>query len=62
MWCCNEALYNEEAIPFYLRDTEKLIKQGRTRMYGTAVTREWMDILGVKTHYVAKDGIISVEF
>lgn len=61
LWCCNEALYNEEAIPFYLRDTEKLLKQGRCGMYGTLITRKWMDILGVKTHYVAKDGIIKIE-
>ena len=61
LWCCNEALYNEEAIPFYLKDTEKLLKQGRHNMFGTAVTRKWMDILGVKTHYVAKDGIIKIE-
>ena len=56
MWCCADWLYNEPVIPPYLADGEKLIKNGRVRMYGTALTRKWMDILGVKTHYVTKDG------
>ena len=56
LWCCRDYLYNEPEVPAYLEDRERLFKNGRIRMYGTAVTRKWMDILGVKTHYVTKDG------
>ena len=56
MWCCAEWLYNEDEIPDYLSDRERLRKTQRERMYGTKLTRRWMDILGVKTHYVTKDG------
>ena len=56
MWCCADWLYNEPEIPTYLADREKLRRMGRIRMYGTAVTRRWMEQLGVKTHYVTKDG------
>ena len=56
LWCCPEWLYNEPEIPPYLADRAKARARGRTRMYGTAVTRRWMDALGVKTHYVTKDG------
>ena len=56
LWCCADWLYNEPAIPKYLENRARLRGMQRERMYGTAVTREWMDILGVKTHYVTKDG------
>lgn len=56
MWCCADWLYNEPVVPEYLSNSESLIKNGRVRMYGTALTRKWMDLLGVKTHYVTKDG------
>ena len=56
MWCCADWLYNEPEIPSYLADRKKLLNRRQTGMYGTAVTRKWMDILGVKTHYVTKDG------
>ena len=56
MWCCADWLYNEPEVPSYLADGESLRRRGRIRMYGTAVTRKWMDILGVRTHYVTKDG------
>lgn len=56
MWCSPAWLYAEPEIPDYLADTQKLCLMGRTRMYGTAVTRKWMEILGVKKHYVTKDG------
>jgi hypothetical protein len=56
MWCSPDWLYAEPEIPNYLADTEKLCAMGRARMYGTAVTRKWMEILGVKKHYVTKDG------
>ena len=56
MWCCADWLYNEPEIPKYLTDRKKLRRMQRERMYGTTVPRKWMDILGVKTHYVTKDG------
>ncbi|MBO5215128.1 MAG: MBL fold metallo-hydrolase [Clostridia bacterium] len=56
MWCCADWLYNEPEIPYYLADRKKLRSMQRERMYGTTVTRKWMEILGVKTHYVTKDG------
>lgn len=61
MWCCQDWLYNEEPIPSYLTDRKKLRQRGRGRMYGTTVTRRWMDILGVKKHYVTKDGTNEIE-
>ncbi|MBQ3225681.1 MAG: MBL fold metallo-hydrolase [Clostridia bacterium] len=56
LWCCADWLYNEPEVPPYLADREKLEKKGWGRMYGTALTRKWMDSLGIKTHYVIKDG------
>ncbi len=56
MWCCRDWLYEEAEVPEYLSNVERLRKMGRIRMYGTRITRDWMDILGVKTHYVTKDG------
>lgn len=56
LWCCADWLYNEPEIPWYLSDREKLKKMHRQRMYGTAVTRKWMDALGVTEHYITKDG------
>ena len=61
MWCCADWLYNEPEIPKYLLNREKLRSMQRERMYGTTVTRQWMDILGVKTHYVTKDGTQEIE-
>ena len=60
LWCCPDWLYEEEEIPVYLADTQKQYKRCRHRLYGTAVTRKWMDILGVKTHYVTKDGTNTI--
>lgn len=56
LWCCPEWLYNEPEIPNYLSDREGLRKMQRQRMYGTSLTRKWLDILGAKKHYVTKDG------
>ena len=56
LWCAPIWLYNEPEIPHYLADADRLFKMGRIRMYGTAVTRKWMDILGVKEHYVTGNG------
>lgn len=61
IWCCPDWLYNEPEIPEYLSHTEKHFHDGRMRLYGTAVTRKWMDILGVKKHYVSKDGTNEIE-
>lgn len=61
LWCCPDWLYAEEEVPVYLSDVEKLAKMRRIRMYGTAVTRKWMDQLGVKNHYVTKDGTQEIE-
>ena len=56
LWCAPKWLWEEEEVPHYLSDAEKLRRMGRIRMYGTAVTRKWMDLLGVKTHYVTGYG------
>jgi hypothetical protein len=56
LWCCPDWLYNEPELPTYLVDRERLRRMKRTRMYGVAVTRKWMDTLGVQTHYVSCHG------
>ena len=61
LWCCPDWLYNEPEIPPYLENRLRLRAMGRQRMYGTALTRRWMDILGVKTHYVTADGTNVIE-
>lgn len=55
-WCCPGWLYEEEEIPTYLQDPEDLRLNRRWRMYGTAVTRAWMEKLGAETHYVSCEG------
>lgn len=44
LWCCAEWLYNEE--PFYLPE----------RLWGTRMTRMWLEQMGVKEHYVTGFG------
>jgi hypothetical protein len=61
LWCCPDWLYDEPEIPPYLENRKRLRKMQRERMYGTAVTRKWMEILGVKKHYVTKDGTNVIE-
>lgn len=61
LWCCADWLYDEPEVPPYLADVERLRRMGRIRMYGTAVTRRWMQQLGVKKHYVTKDGTQRIE-
>ncbi len=56
LWCAPDWLYAEGDYPSYLSDREKLFKMRRHRMYGTAVTRRRMELLGAKTHLVTKDG------
>ncbi|MBQ4071478.1 MAG: MBL fold metallo-hydrolase [Clostridia bacterium] len=61
LWCCPEWLYEEPELPDYLSRTEKHFRDGRMRMYGTGMTRRWMELLGVKSHYVTKDGTNVIE-
>lgn len=61
MWCCPQWLWEESEVPEYLSDGKKLFEKGRIRMYGTAVTRKWMELLGCQTHYVTKDGTNCIE-
>jgi len=61
LWCCADWLYNEPEVPVYLQDVEKLRRMKRIRMYGTAVTRKWMDILGGRRHNETKDGTNRIE-
>ena len=61
LWCAPDWLYAEGEVPKYLADVERLRRMGRIRMYGTAVTRKWMDILGVKKHYVTANGTNCLE-
>ncbi len=49
LWCAPGWLYEEK--PDFIRE----------RMYGTKMTRMWMDRMGVKTHYVTKDGTQRIE-
>lgn len=44
MWCAPDWLYEEEEMEF------------EPGLWGTKRTRKWMEKLGVKTHYVTKDG------
>ena len=60
MWCAPMWLYEEGEFPQYLSKTEQHFKDRRMRMYGTAVTRKWMDLLGVKKHYVTGEGTQSI--
>ena len=56
LWCCREANYN--GLKIGTRDYEVFRNNGQMlpRMYPATVTRDWMDILGAKKHYVTKDG------
>lgn len=56
LWCAPDWLYAEPVVPNYLADGERLRRMGRIRMYGTALTRQWMELLGVEKHYVTADG------
>ncbi|MBQ8742529.1 MAG: MBL fold metallo-hydrolase [Clostridia bacterium] len=44
LWCCPDWLYDEEA--YVIGD----------RLCGTAVTRRWLEKIGIKENYVTKDG------
>ena len=60
LWCAPDWLYNEGEMPPYLADPVKRTKWHRTRMFGTGMTRRFMDLLGVKKHYVTKDGTQTI--
>ena len=61
LWCAPDWLYNESELPPYLGDPEKRARLHRTRMFGTALTRRWMELLGVRVHYVTADGTQTIE-
>ncbi len=61
MWCAPDWLYNEPEIPSYLSDRARQKKMQRPRMFGVALTRRWMDSLGVKEHYVTMNGTNEIE-
>ena len=62
LWCAPDWLYNEEELPYYLKDEAYLAPDAsRLRMYGTGMTRKWMDILGAKTHYVTMNGTQEID-
>lgn len=57
LWCAPKWLYDEPVMPDYLKDGNPR----NLRMYGTALTREWMTQLGVKKHLVSGDGVQEFE-
>ncbi len=62
LWCAPDWLYNEEELPYYLKDEKYLAPDpSRLRMYGTKMTRKWMDQLGAKTHYVTMNGTQEID-
>ena len=60
LWCCPDWLYEEKAL-FPQTDFERIRKMKRSRLFGTEMTRAWMDMLGVREHYVSKDGTHEIE-
>ena len=50
IWCCQAWLYRED---------DRLISPD---MYGVAMTRRWMEEIGVTEHYVTKDGDHVIAF
>lgn len=60
LWCARDWLYNECEVPEWMKNRERLREVGRIRMYGVALTRKWMDLLGVKKHYVTANGTQTI--
>ncbi len=56
LWCCRKEWYEGSYYPKIIDNKQKLIDLGWMRMYKIPVTRRWMEQLGVKKHYVTKDG------
>ena len=50
IWCCQSWLYNEND------------REIAPDMYGVAMTRKWMEEIGVTDHYVTKDGDHVISF
>ena len=50
IWCCQSWLYNEND------------REIQPNMYGVAMTRKWMDEIGVTEHYITKDGDQIIAF
>jgi beta-lactamase superfamily II metal-dependent hydrolase len=61
LWCAPQWLYDEPEVPAWMTERWFEIDEKRIRMYGTAVTRKWMEILGVKEHYVSAHGTVELE-
>ena len=61
LWCAPMWLYDEGELPPYLADKEKRERLHRRRMFGTALTRKWMALLGVTQHYVTGEGTQAIE-
>jgi len=60
LWCCPESWYNGEYMPKIMYNREKLKEIGWIRMHGISITRRWMEQLGVREHYVTKDGTNTI--
>ena len=56
LWCSRKESYEGTKYPKVMDDKEKLKELGWLRFHTVPVTREWMRQLGVKKHYVTKDG------
>ena len=61
LWCAPIWLYEEKEIPDWMTDEWLEKDKKRYRMYGTKVTREWMELLGVKEHLVTGYGTQEFE-
>lgn len=61
LWCCRKEEYEGERVHPVLSDKETLLKRKWIRFQSVGTVREWMDILGVKTHYVTGYGTNRIE-
>lgn len=61
LWCAPQWLYDEPEVAPWMSARWLEIDEKRVRMHGTAVTRKWMDILGVKEHYVSAHGSVEIK-
>ena len=61
LWCAPQWLYDEPEVAAWMTARWLEIDEKRMRMHGTAVTRKWMEILGVKEHYVSAHGTVALE-
>ena len=61
LWNAPKWLYDEEEKPVYLKDKGYLVLESRLRMHGEKVTREWMELLGVKENHVSYQGNYEFE-